>query len=108
MLNKLKTYILKLNRTGIPLPMIQVDGKSSFTATLTFISFNTALIGQVGKISHFLGEVDLTQANYLFLISLGAFLGHRVVTGNASIDSAIDPAIEASTNNTINVNSIKE
>ena len=76
-MNKITAFIEKLNASGIPLPLIKLNGKPTFTGTMAFISFNTALLGQVGKISKILGEVDLTQANYLFLICLGAYLGRR-------------------------------
>jgi hypothetical protein len=78
MLDKIKEFIKKLNDAGIPLPMIRIDGKATFTGTMTFISFNTALLGQIGKVTNLLGPVDLTQANYLFLICLGAYLGRKI------------------------------
>lgn len=78
MIEKIKKILTFMNEKGIPLPMIKADGKASFTATMTFISFNTALFGQIGKVTKFIGEVDLSQANYLFLICLGAYLGRRM------------------------------
>jgi hypothetical protein len=77
---KLKEFIQKLNKKGIPLPMVRdpKTGESSVTLTLVFISFNTALVGQVGKIAGILGGIDLTQANYLFLMCLGAYLGRKM------------------------------
>lgn len=77
-MSKLKELILKMNDSGVPLPMLRVDGKASLTATMAFISFNTALLGQSGKLAGFFGGVDLSQANYLFLIALGAYLGRRL------------------------------
>lgn len=91
--NAIKMFVTKLNDYGVPLPMIRVNGAPSMTATMAFISFNTALLGQVGKIAGFLGGVDLSQANYLFLISLGAYLGRRV-QGNGSTKS-VDMASDA-------------
>lgn len=76
-MNQITTFINKLNASGIPLPLIRLNGKPTFTGTMAFISFNTALLGQIGKVTKLLGEVDLTQANYLFLICLGAYLGRR-------------------------------
>ena len=77
---KLKEFIQNMNAAGVPLPMIRdpKTGKGSVTLTMTFISFNTALLGQVGKITNLLGAIDLTQANYLFLMCLGAYLGRRM------------------------------
>lgn len=78
---KIKELIKKMNESGVPLPMIRVDGKPSITATFAFISFNTALLGQIGKLSKFLGPVDLDSANYLFFGCLMAYLGRRM-SGN--------------------------
>lgn len=79
-MDKIKDFIKKMNDAGVPLPLLKVNGQASFTATMTFLSFNTALLGQIGKVTNFLGPVDLTQANYLFLICLGAYLGRRLQT----------------------------
>lgn len=67
-----------MNEAGVPLPMIRVDGKPTLTGTLVFLSFNTALLGQLGKMSKILGTVDLSQANTLFGICLAAYLGRRM------------------------------
>jgi len=77
---KIKAFVNSLNQNGVPLPMVRdpSTGRASMTATLVFLSFNTALLGQMGKISKILGDVDLTQANYLFLCCLGAYLGRRM------------------------------
>ena len=80
-MEKLKELIKKMNEYGIPLPMLRLDGKPSITATFAFISFNTALLGQLGKISQAFGTVDLDSANYLFFGCLFAYLGRRI-TGN--------------------------
>lgn len=77
-MEKIKRFIVKLNEYGVPLPMLRVDGKASLTATFAFLSFNTAFLGQLGKISGFVGTVDLSQANALFIISLGAYLGRKL------------------------------
>lgn len=84
---KIKYFIQKLNENGIPIPLVSINGKPTFTGTLAFISFNTALLGQIGKVTKLIGEVDLTQANYLFLICLGSYLGNKVVgKDNISIE----------------------
>jgi hypothetical protein len=76
-MEKLKEIFRRMNEAGIPLPMIRVDGKPSITATFAFISFNTALLGQIGVVTKLLGPVDLTSANYLFFGCLFAYLGRR-------------------------------
>jgi hypothetical protein len=73
--NKIKELVRFLNDKGIPLPMIRIDGKASFTGTLTFLSFTTALFGQIGKVAQVLGEVDLSEARNLFIVALSAHLG---------------------------------
>ena len=93
MIDKLKSFIKKLNDAGVPIPLIRLNGTPTFTGTMTFISFNTALLGQIGKIGNIIGTVDLTQANYLFLICLGAYLGRRIQ------DKQIAPPENNSTNN---------
>lgn len=77
-----KKLIAQMNEAGIPLPVFRINGKPTLTGTMTVISFNTALLGQIGKVTKLLGEVDLTQANYLFLICLGAYLGNKKIVGD--------------------------
>lgn len=76
-MDKIKDFIKKMNESGVPLPLIRLDGKPTFTGTLTFISFNTALLSQFGKFVDLFKTIDTTQANYLFLICLGSYLGRR-------------------------------
>jgi hypothetical protein len=79
-LSKIKDMISKMNTLGIPLPVIRdpKTGVGSITATLVFLSFNTALLGQIGKVSKVLGDVDLSQANVLFGVALAAYLGRKM------------------------------
>lgn len=87
MISKLKELIQKMNESGVPLPMIRVNGKPSFTATLTFISFNTCLIGQSGKLAGFFGGIDQSQCVYLFIICLGAYLGRKLQTKDITVST---------------------
>jgi hypothetical protein len=82
---KLRTLFKKWNSYGINLPMIRVDGKPSLTATFAFISFNTALLGQIGKVTQILGPVDLSSANYLFFGCLTVYLGRRMTGDGRNI-----------------------
>lgn len=86
--DKLSEIAQKMNSLGMPLPMIRdpKSGKGSVTLTMVFISFNTCLIGQMGKLAGFLGGVDLTQANYLFLMCLGAYLGRKIQGDGKKVD----------------------
>lgn len=90
--SKLKAFVISLNSKGVPIPMLRdpQTGRSSMTATLVFLSFNTALLGQIGKVTKYLGDVDLTQANYLFLLALGGYLGRKMQAGTG--DKAVDLA----------------
>jgi len=83
---KMLELIKKMNEQGIPLPMIKVDGKPSITATFAFIAFNSALFGQIGKVTKILGTVDLDAANYLFFGCLFAYLGRRMTTDKGKIE----------------------
>jgi hypothetical protein len=68
MLEKLKQLVNSMNSKGIPIPMVRDSktGLASMTATMSVISFSTALLGQAGKIAGFLGGVDLSQATCIF------------------------------------------
>lgn len=82
----MKNLIKRLNEKGIPVPLIRVDGKPSITATFAFISFNTALFGQIGKVAKVIGEVDLNAANYLFFGCLFAYLGRRFTANKNGLE----------------------
>lgn len=82
----MKNFIKRMNEKGIPLPMIRVNGNPSITATFAFISFNTALFGQVGKVTSLIGNVDLDAANYLFFGCLFAYLGRRFTAEGKKIE----------------------
>lgn len=85
-MEKIKELFRKMNEQGIPLPMVRVEGKPSITATFAFISFNTALFGQIGKVANILGDVDLNAANYLFFGCLFAYLGRRITGDGKKIE----------------------
>ena len=85
-MEKIKELFKKMNQYGIPLPMIRVDNKPSITATFAFISFNTALLGQIGKVTKILGTVDLDAANYLFFGCLFAYLGRRMTADKGRVE----------------------
>ena len=85
-MKSIKQFVIKMNEFGIPLPMIRVNGSPSITATFAFISFNTALFGQIGKITNVIGNIDLNAANYLFFGCLFAYLGRRFTAGDKKIE----------------------
>jgi hypothetical protein len=96
LIDKAKQLVIKMNEYGIPLPILRINGIPTFTGTMVFLSFNTALLGQLGKISKFFGDVDLTQANYLLGITLAAYLGRRIQSNGTTktLDMAAPAAKE--------------
>jgi hypothetical protein len=84
-LDKAKELIKKLNEQGVPLPMVRVNGAPTLTGTLVVLSFTTALLGQLGKLAHFFGNVDLANSNYLFGIALSAYLGRKMMGSKDSV-----------------------
>ena len=84
-MEKIKQLIIKMNEYGIPLPMLRIDGKPSISATMMFLAFNTALLGQIGKLAGILGGIDLTQANYLFGISASLYFGRKITASKNDI-----------------------
>ncbi len=71
------SFIQNINQNGIPLPLIRIKGKSSFTGTLVFLSFNLCLLGHIGKITKLIGDVDMNSAQWLFGSTLVAFVGNK-------------------------------
>lgn len=88
---KLKELIQRMNAQGIPLPLLRINGAATLTGTMVVMSFTSALLGQIGKVTKLIGDVDLTQANYLVIITLGAYLGRRVSGNkdNAALENKI-------------------
>jgi hypothetical protein len=79
-MEKLKELFRKMNEAGVPLPMLRdpVTGKASVTLTMMVLSFNTALLGQIGKLTNFLGDVDMTSAMSLFVATSALYLGRKL------------------------------
>lgn len=89
---KLKQLIQKMNEAGIPLPLFRINGVATLTGTMVVMSFTSALLGQIGKVTNLIGDVDLSNANYLVMITLGAYLGRRI-SGNKD-NSALENKIK--------------
>lgn len=85
-MNRIKELIKQMNDSGIYLPLIRIEGRASFTGTLTWISFNFALLTQIGKFAGFLGGVDTNASSYLYFGTLAAHLGRRLVAGDKKVD----------------------
>lgn len=82
-LQKLKELLNESNSSGLPLPLVRdpKSGKGSVSLTLVFLSFNLVLAGLIGKITKFLGDVDMTNALWLFGICTSLYFG-RTFSGN--------------------------
>ena len=78
-MEKIKEFIKKLNEYGIPLPLLRIDGAPSLTANMVVISFITCIVGQFAKLTKVLGDIDMTQANYLLVICLANYAHKRMV-----------------------------
>ena len=79
-LSKLKELLNDSNALGIPLPTIRdpKTGKGSVSLTLVFLSFNVVLAGLIGKITNLIGNVDLTNALWLFGIASSLYFGRKI------------------------------
>ncbi len=88
MIEKLKELLNKLNSAGVPLPMFRdpITGKASVTLTMMILSFNTALLGQLGKFSKILGETDMTSAMSLFVATSALYLGRKLQSDGKTIN----------------------
>lgn len=78
--NKISEFTVKLNKLGIPLPVIRdpKTGKGSVSLTLVFISFNIVAFGLIGKAAGILGGVDLAQALNLFYACAALYWGRQL------------------------------
>jgi hypothetical protein len=82
------------NSKGIPLPLLRdpKTGTGSVSLTLVFLSFNVVLVGLIGRFTNLVGNVDLTNALWLFGISCSLYFG-RTIKGNGK-----DISIEQTSN----------
>lgn len=81
MVDKIKSFLNKLNVYGIPLPLLRDNktGTGSISLTMMVISFLVVFVGLIGKISKQL-DIDLTQAIYWFLITSGLYFSRTVAS----------------------------
>lgn len=84
---KIKELIQKMNEHGIPIPLIQLEQKATFSGTLSFISFNVWVVSVVGKWSGYLGGVDSGQCLQMFLACAGLYWGRKFQTGTSSLET---------------------
>lgn len=90
MLEKLREFSNWMHSKGIPLPTLRdpKHGEPSVSYTMMVLSFTVCLVGLVGKISDFLGDVDMSQALILLGITSSLYFGRQsqINTANKTID----------------------
>lgn len=74
------------NERGIPLPLIRIDGKPTFSGTLTFISFNIWVISVIGKLAGSLGGMNPDQCLNMFLACAGLYWGRKFQGDGKKVD----------------------
>lgn len=81
------------NERGIPLPMLKIDGKPTFSGTLTFLAFNIWILSVVGKAAGALGGMNPDQCLNMFLACAGLYWGRKFQqsdAGKGSLDSKVE------------------
>lgn len=75
-MDKIKEFLIKLNKDGIPLPLLQSNGKGSATYTMYWISFNISVICLAGKATkHF--DISYSDALWFYGVSAFIYLGRK-------------------------------
>lgn len=92
MLEQLKELLEKLNSKGFPIPTLRdpLTQSPSISLTLTFISFNIVVIGLIGKISGYLGGIDLDQSIVLFGVCASLYWSRRVGVKGKTTDVTVE------------------
>lgn len=80
MFEKIKNWLLKMNREGMPMPMLKdpKTGKGSVTLTMFWISFNIAILTLAGKFTKILGDVDYSNVLWLLGLTGSFYLGRKL------------------------------
>lgn len=76
----LRAFVERMNSLGVPLPMVRdpKTGAGSVSLTMVVVSFFVAVMGLIGKISKFLGDVDMSQTLWLLTISSSLYFGRKL------------------------------
>lgn len=90
LIKKWKDLCTKMNKHGIPLPMIRdpKKGQGSVSLTLVFISFNVWLVSMIGHAAGALGGMDHDAALQMFLASAGLYWSRKLTKDEKSIELA--------------------
>lgn len=78
--NKIKQFFRNANDKGIAIPFLRdpETDRASVSLTLLFVSFNTVLVGLIGKAAGFIGGINLEQAIYFFMVCAGLYFGRKL------------------------------
>lgn len=85
MIEKFKTFVIKLNQYGIPLPMIRdpKSGTASVSLTLMIIAFMITALGLIGKLAGQL-DINLGEALTLFGVTSALYFGRSISTSKTT------------------------
>jgi hypothetical protein len=95
---KWNKLVNKMNKKGVPLPLIRdpKTGLGSVSLTLLFISFNLVIIGLVGKWVEKMGGFDIGQALNLFYACAALYFGRNISPSSSSSSQEEDQELEDS------------
>jgi uncharacterized membrane protein YphA (DoxX/SURF4 family) len=78
-LKNCKTFIVKMNEKGVPVPMVSYKGEGNPALTLVVISATLVVVGLLSRWAGAVGGIDMTNAMQFFGISTTLFFGHTLV-----------------------------
>lgn len=91
MLDKLKELLNKMNKLGIPTPLMRDPkyGVASVSLTMMYTSFVICVVGLIGKASGYLGGIDMSQALTLLGITSSLYFGRQFNTKSGDVSAAV-------------------
>lgn len=94
MFEKIRTFVDKMNKMGIPTPFLRdpKTGVGSVTLTLVFISANLVILSLLNSFAQKFKGVDTSNSIEFFMICLGGYLGRKFQKGGTTIESNIPPS----------------
>jgi hypothetical protein len=87
-MKRIKKLMEKINREGIPLPMLTdpKTGLGSVSLTAFFISFNVYLLGMLTRWAGYLGGIDMNWAQNLLVLTAGLYFGRKLTSKDGNIE----------------------
>lgn len=74
------------NERGIPLPLLRIDGRPTFSGTLAFLSFNIWVFSVIGKIAGTLGGMSPSDCLNMFLACAGLYWGRKFQKDGSKVE----------------------